>query len=268
MSNQAVEAFRALHAPGEMLVLPNAWDAASARLTQECGAKAVATSSAALAWARGYADGEALPTAVTLAAVADILRVITLPLSVDSEAGYSDDPATVGDHVARLIDLGVAGINLEDGHASPDLTARKIAAIKERAVRMGGDLFVNARTDVFLLSLAEGAAALEETLARAARYAGAGADGIFVPFVRDAEIIGALAGSIALPLNILALKNVPKIAELKRLGVRRVSAGAGPGRAAYGAAQRATRMLLDEGQYDAMLESAADCPNFNALFGA
>lgn len=266
-SDTIAETFRALHAPGELLVLANAWDAASARLSEEAGAKAVATSSAALAWAHGYADGQALPTSVLLGAVAEILRAVTVPVSVDSEAGYSDNPDAVADYAAQLIDMGVAGINLEDGHVAPDLHARKIAAIKARAARMGGDLFVNARTDVYLLKLAEGEAALTETLARAKRYSEAGADGIFVPFVRAADTIGTLAREIALPLNVLAVKDVPDVATLKRLGVRRLSTGAGPGRAAYGAAMKAARRLLEAGQYDAILEAAADCPNFNALFG-
>ena len=205
MTATPAQTFHALHAPGEILVLANAWDAASARLSQEAGAKAVATSSASLAWCHGYADGETLPTDVLLGAVAEILRVVTVPVTVDSEAGYSSEPQMVADYAARLIDMGVAGINLEDGDAPPDLHARKIAAIKERAARMGGDLFVNARTDVYLRPLTAPEHRLHETLARAARYAEAGADGIFVPFVRDGETIGEIARRIAQPLNILAV---------------------------------------------------------------
>jgi 2-methylisocitrate lyase-like PEP mutase family enzyme len=259
--------FRALHAPGELLVLANAWDAASARLSVEVGAKAIATSSATLAWAHGYADGETLPTPVLLTAVAEILRVASVPVSVDSEAGYSDDPAKVADTAARLIDMGVAGINLEDGRSDPDLHARKIAAIKARTAQMGAALFINARTDVYLLNLAEGEAAFTETIARAKRYEDAGADGIFVPFVRDSETIGALVRAIASPLNILAVKDVPDVSTLKTLGVRRLSTGAGPGRAAYGAAMKAMQRVLIDGQYDAMFEAASDSPNFNSWFG-
>ena len=114
---------------------------------------------------------------------------------------------------------------------------------------------------------AEGEAALTETLARAKRYSEAGADSIFVPFVRAADTIGTLAREIALPLNVLAVKDVPDVAALQRLGGRRLRPGAGPCRAAYGAAMKAARRLLEAGQYDVMLEAAADCPNFNALFG-
>lgn len=267
MAASSVQRFRALHAEGEILVLANAWDAASARLSVEAGAKAVATSSASLAWCHGYADGETLPADVLSRAVAEILRVVSVPVTVDSEAGYSAEPHAVADYAARLIELGVAGINLEDGASPPDLHARKIEAIRTRAARMGTDLFVNARIDVYLRELVAPDHRLKETLARAKRYADAGADGIFVPFVRDAEPIGELARGIALPLNILAVKDVPGVADLKRLGVRRVSTGAGPGRAAYGAAQKAMEMLLKDGSYATMFEHAASCPNFNGWFG-
>jgi 2-methylisocitrate lyase-like PEP mutase family enzyme len=258
--------FRSLHSPGHILVLTNAWDAASARMAEELGAKAVATSSASLAWSHGYADGEMLTTDILLGAVAEVLRAVSVPVTVDSEGGYSSEPAVVADYAARLIDLGVAGINLEDGHSPADLTARKVEAIKTRAARMGGDLFVNARTDVYLKQLAAPGHALAETLARARRYADAGADGIFVPGVKDEETIGEIVKRVALPLNILALPGTPDIASLKSLGVRRVSTGAGPGRAAYGSAFKAMQRILADGQYDVMFEAAASSPNFNKLF--
>ena len=266
MSPSPADRFRSLHAEGRILVLANAWDAASARLSEEAGAEAVATSSASLAWAHGYADGEMVPGSVLLGAIAEILRVVSVPVTVDSEAGYSSEPGAVADYAARLTEMGVAGINIEDGRSPPDLLARKIAAIKDRAVRMGADLFVNARTDVYLLGLTAPERALEETLARCRHYADAGADGLFVPFIRDAETIGTIASAVSRPLNVLAVSGVPPVAELKALGVRRVSTGAGPGRAAYGAAKRALTIVLADGRYDAMLQSAADCPNFNDLF--
>jgi 2-methylisocitrate lyase-like PEP mutase family enzyme len=187
---------------------------------------------------------------------------------VDSEAGYSSEPAAVADYAARLIDLGVAGINLEDGRAAPDLHARKIEAIKARAVRMGGDLFVNARSDVYLLNLVPHEEALAETLARGRRYGDAGADGFFVPFVKDRIAIAEIAKTIDLPLNILALKGTPNVAALKELGVRRVSTGSGPGKASYGAALKAMRRVLDDGEYDAIFAAAEGLPDLNAAFKA
>src|SRR5580704_7403795 len=150
---QSAELFRALHATGKLLILPNAWDAGSARLAEDCGAKAIATSSAAVCWAHGYADGETMPTAILLAAVAEIVRVVNVPVSVDSEAGFSSDPEAVADFVMALARAGAVGINLEDGTAPPDLLAAKIAAIKNACEREGMDVFVNARTDVVLKKL-------------------------------------------------------------------------------------------------------------------
>ena len=113
--------FRALQATGRILILPNAWDAASARLIEECGASAIATTSSGLSWSCGYADGNALPTRVLIAAVVAITRVVRVPVTVDMEAGYSDDPATVGTLAAALIDAGAVGINIEDGLGAPEL---------------------------------------------------------------------------------------------------------------------------------------------------
>jgi 2-methylisocitrate lyase-like PEP mutase family enzyme len=258
--------FRALHAPGLLLVLPNAWDAASARLTQEAGAAAIATSSAAVAWCHGYADREQMPAATALASTREIVRVVNVPVSVDSEGGYSDDPAQVSEHVLALIEAGAVGINLEDGTSPPDLLRAKIVAIKRAAKAKGADIFINARCDVYLQNLAPDERKLEESLRRGKSYAEAGADGLFMPGMSDVAQIRDVVNAIDLPLNILIMKNVPPIAELKAAGVRRVSAGALIGRAAYGQAQRATKVLLDEGKYDSIFATSADCPNFNGLF--
>ena len=118
-----VAQFRGAHAKGQILVLPNAWDAASARLVQDAGAKAVATSSAAVAWSNGYADGEGMSRDVAIAATREVLRVVSVPVTVDSEAGYSSDPAQVAEHCMHLIEIGVAGLNIEDGKETPDLLA-------------------------------------------------------------------------------------------------------------------------------------------------
>jgi 2-methylisocitrate lyase-like PEP mutase family enzyme len=259
--------FRALHTPGRCLILPNAWDAASARMAQELGAEAVATSSAALAWCHGYADKEYLPTGTTLWAVREIVRVVTVPVTVDSEAGYSPDPEKVAAHVCRLIDAGAVGINLEDGTEAPELLCTKIGAIKRAAKAMQADIFINARSDVYLQNLVPDGAKLAEIIRRGKLYAQAGADGFFAPAMHDLQEIAEVAGAVDLPLNILAMKVVPPVAELKKAGVRRVSVGALLGRAAYGAAVRAAKILLEQGRYDAVFETSGDCPNFNGLFG-
>jgi 2-methylisocitrate lyase-like PEP mutase family enzyme len=259
--------FRALHAPGRILVLPNAWDAASARMAQEVGAEAIATSSAAVAWCHGYADQEQMPAGTALAAAREIVRAVTVSVSVDSEAGYSEDPAKVAQHVLALIEAGAAGVNIEDGTSSPELLCTKIRAIKQAAKSRHADIFINARCDVYLQNLAPDARKLEESIRRGKLYAEAGADGLFMPGMSDLAQIRDVVNTIDLPVNILIMKPVRPISALKAAGVRRVSAGALIGRAAYGAAYNAMKMLLSDGKYDAIFATSGDCPNFNGLFG-
>lgn len=238
-----VTEFRALHAKGQILVLPNAWDAASARLVQDLGAKAVASSSAAVAWCHGYADGEGMPRDVVMTATREMLRVIDRPLTVDSEAGYSSDPAKVVEHVSALVDMGVAGINIEDGTDSPDLLVTKIKAIKSALKSKGADIFINARIDVYLKNLLPDAKKLGETIRRTKLYSEAGADSIFAPFVNDPAHIREVVASTDLSVNALANKAAPDVGALKALGVRRLSIGAITGRAAYGQAVHGVKML-------------------------
>lgn len=265
--SERLSQFRALHAPGRILVLPNAWDAASARMAQELGAEAIATSSAAVAWCHGYADREQMPTATALAATREIVRVVTVPVSVDSEAGYSSDPQKVATHVLALIEAGAVGINLEDGTEAPDLLCAKIGAVKQVTKAKGADIFINARCDVYLQNLAPDDRKLEESIRRGKLYKDAGADGLFMPGMSDLSQIRDVVKAIDLPVNILIMRNVPPIAELKAAGVRRVSAGALTGRAAYGAAHNAIKMLLLDGRYGAIFATSGDCPDFNGLFG-
>lgn len=258
--------FRELHAPGRLLRLPNAWDAGSARLIEASGAAAIATSSAGLAWARGYPDGDALPGGVLVAAVAEIARVISVPLSADVEGGYSKDPSAVGETIAAVIDAGAVGVNLEDGGGPVDLLCAKIEAAKRSASRAGVDLFVNARTDVYLRGLVPPERAVDESIARGNRYRDAGCDGFFVPKVRAAEEIRAIAAAVALPLNVLVMPGLAPVAELQALGVRRVSAGSGIAAAALGVTARAARQFLEEGRYEAMFETSVEYRAINDLF--
>lgn len=263
-------AFRALHGKGEFLILANAWDAASARLVQEAGASAVATSSAAVAWANGYPDGNALPVDLLVNAVGTIARVIDVPLSVDCEGGYSDDPARVAETVGRLMDAGAAGINLEDGTGTPELHAAKIEAVKAEAARRNADLFVNARIDVVLRKLVPAQEAAAETIRRAALYGKAGADGIFVPALTDAAMIGDVAQAVApLPLNVLVWPGLPPTDELRRLGVRRLSTGAWIARDALAHAWRSAADFLKTGNFSDLLSRASGkMPSLNDLLKA
>ncbi len=192
--------FRQLHQGPGLLKIANVWDAGSAVLVQAQGVPALATTSAGVAWALGYPDGNHLPIDEHADALRRIARVARVPLSADSEAGYSDDPATVADTIMKFAAAGVVGINLEDGADAPALLCRKIEAIKTAATRAGVDIFINARCDVWLKNLAPGRS-VEEVLLRARDYAAAGADGLFAAGVTAVADIEALVGGQPLPLN-------------------------------------------------------------------
>lgn len=234
--------FRSLHQGPEPLLLPNAWDAASAQVLVRSGAAAVATSSAALSWSLGWRDGGSLPPAELLSAVRRMARELPVPLTVDIEDGYSSDPAAVAALARELVALQVAGINLEDGVAAPELLAAKIAAIRADATCTG--LFVNARTDVYLRDLAQGADAEAMAVERGRLYRRAGADGLFVPGLREPRVAGQLAGAVDLPLNLMLVPGLPTLTSLRDAGVRRISAGPAPFLAAYGALRAWSQRML------------------------
>jgi len=262
----AARLFRRLHGEG-LLVLANAWDAGSARLIEGLGAKALATTSAGVAWSHGYADGHHLPVSLLVATVEEIARVVRIPITADVEGGYSSDPAAVGDAVARVIGAGAVGINLEDGTAEPDLLRAKIEKAKEAGARAGVDLFVNARTDVYLRELVAPDRRVGETLAREERYRAAGADGIFVPGVTDATEIRTIASAVRLPLNVLARPGLPPAAELEALGVRRLSTGSGVASAVYGRIASVAGAFLEAGASGPLAEGAMPYAEINAQMG-
>jgi 2-methylisocitrate lyase-like PEP mutase family enzyme len=248
-------AFRHLHQGPQLLRLANAWDAGSARLIESLGASAVATTSAGLAWSLGYADGHNMPARAAIAAAQNIVRVLQVPLTVDMENGYSDNPATVAAYIMLLVDSGVAGINIEDGGDAPSLLARKVEAIKDTVAKAGGDIFVNVRTDVYLRGLAPEGQRVQEVLARAEAYRAAGADGLFVP--------GITAG---LPLNVMDYPGVPSATELGALGVRRFSAGSGIAQALWGAAREMAQGFLDSGNAGPLAQKAMAYGDVQQLF--
>lgn len=258
--------FRNLLRGPELLLLPNAWDAVTARLMESLGAKAIATTSAGLAWSHGYPDGNAIAEDNLIAAIREIARVIRVPLTVDIEAGYSDDPSAVARLVARIQDIGVVGINIEDGAGTPELLCRKIAAIRDHAARSHLDLFINARTDVYLRGVASGDAAIEEVMSRVSRYRAAGCDGLFVPGLSAAEAMARISTAMApMPLNIMALPNLPSLDVLQKSGVRRLSAGSSLAQAALGrTSQLVSRFLA--GAIAEMFDESADYGAVNKLF--
>jgi 2-methylisocitrate lyase-like PEP mutase family enzyme len=258
--------FSQLHQGPAILLLPNAWDAGSARLIESLGAKAIATTSAGLAWSNGYPDGNALPEDQLIAAVREVARVIRVPLTIDVEAGYSDDPDAVARLVARILGVGVVGINIEDGAGSPDLLCRKIAAIREHAARSGCDLFINTRTDVFLRGIASGEAAIEEVISRSSRYRAAGCDGLFVPGLVKGDAMAAISTAIApIPLNVMAVPNLPSMDTLQKSGVRRLSAGSAIAQAALGRTSQLVSGFL-AGTIDKMFDGSVDYGAVNKLF--
>ena len=258
--------FHELHAGPRVLMLANCWDAGSARLLESLGASAIATTSAGLAWSLGYGDIDDLPIKALVPAVAAIARVIDVPLSVDMVGGYADDPAHVGENVAAVVAAGAVGINLEDGAASADHTARKIEAARSAADRAGVRLYINARTDVYLRGLVADPERVAESIARGRRYRDAGASGFFVPKVVEENAIAEIAQAVDLPLNVLAWTGLPPASRLAELGVRRLSAGSGIALSALARARDVANRFLGEGRSEALATDTMPYAEMNSLF--
>ncbi|MDX1126332.1 isocitrate lyase/phosphoenolpyruvate mutase family protein [Sinorhizobium medicae] len=229
-------AFEALHRKGDPVILYNIWDAGSARCVAEAGAKALATGSWSVAAAHGYTDGQKLPLPLLLETVREIVAATGLPLSVDFEGAYSEDPAQAAANVAQIMDAGCIGINFEDqvigkGGVHPiDGQAARVRAIREMAERRGVRLFINARTDLFLREgdAERHTALMEDAIARAEAYADAGASGFFAPGLADETLIARLCAASPLPVNVMMKPGAPDIARLSAAGVGRVSYGPFP----------------------------------------
>lgn len=261
------EQFQKLHEGPDVLVLANAWDAASAAIIADAGGKAVATSSAAVAWSYGYADGDLLPVDLVIATIANVVKAAGDTLvTADIEGGFTDDLDQLTANIARVIDAGAVGINIEDGVRDPQLHARKIAAVRAQAEKQGVPLFINARTDVYLANLAQGEAAYAESVKRAALYVAAGADGVFVPGPSDAALIGRLAAAIDRPLNVMSWVGMPAAPELAKLGVRRLSSATHPFRVAYAAMAKAVGAFLETGDPDALARAGDGAPALQKRF--
>ncbi len=226
--------FRALHVPGDPLILVNIWDAGSAKAVAAAGAKAIATGSFGVAGAQGRADGEDFPLGDVFENLDRILSVTDLPVTIDMEAGYGADPAAVGISVGRARAAGAAGINMEDRlPGQSDLLPVADAVARYRAAADTG-IFVNARCDTFRGADAtkDGDALVAATLERARAYADAGAGSLFVPFLLEPKCIGAICEGSPLPVNILRGKGGPTHKDLAALGVARISHGHQPWAAA------------------------------------
>lgn len=260
--------FRELHSiPGQPLILANVWDAGGARIVESRGANAVATTSAGVAWSQGYRDGNQLP-AIRLAHLAEqIVKAVKIPVSVDFEGGYSSEPSAVAENLKPLLAAGVSGINLEDGPDAPAILAGKIEAIKKLAASLGLDVFVNARTDVYLRDLVTDGGKVRETLHRAAAYRAAGADGLFVPGLTDAAQIAEITGGAGLPVNLMADSELPKLDALAKLNVRRLSAGAAISKILNKHFARLAESFLKSGDCAVLDEDAMTFAELQGLFG-
>jgi 2-methylisocitrate lyase-like PEP mutase family enzyme len=253
---QKAEAFRKMHDRSRILVLPNAWDVASAKIFEAAGFRAVATTSSGVANSLGYPDGEAIPRDEMLAVVARIARGLEVPLSADIEAGYASDLEALKATIRAVIEAGAVGINFEDsmkGGANelfPVETAlARIKAVRETATAAGVPIVINARTDVFLHAIGDKTSRFDHTVSRANAYLGAGADCVFVPGPAAAELIGKLTAAIQGPINVMVLPGMPSAPELEKLGVARVSMGGGPARAALTEVRRVAEELFRSGTY-------------------
>ena len=239
--------FFALHGQPAPLLLANAWDVPSVRAAVRAGYAAVGTSSAAMAATLGYEDGEQMGFAELHGCVKRMIAACPLPLSVDMEAGYARDPSQAVANLMALAELGVAGVNLEDSCVrngkrllqEAEGFAGWLQAVKAGLQRAGGRLFLNIRTDAFLLGRADAQA---ETIARGRRYAEHGADGLFVPGVTREADIAAIASAVPLPLNVMCMPALPSFERLAALGVRRISMG----NFVHAAMERHLRRLLGD----------------------
>ena len=265
-------AFRAMHDRSRILVLPNAWDAMSARVIEDAGARAIATTSAGVAFSVGYPDGEAIPRDEMIAAIARIARVVTIPVSADIESGFAHDARGVAETVRRVIDAGAIGINLEDQihdgtHSLYDLgvAVDRVRAAREAADSTGIPIVINARTDVYLLGIGEPDSRFEHAVRRANAYRKAGADCLFLPGVSRRADIERIVPALEGPLNLLAFPGIPTIAELERLGVARMSVGTRLTLGAMSSLKKTVVELVSAGKYESTLEDATTYADANRL---
>lgn len=256
------------------LLLPNVWDVASARIVEDAGFRAIATTSAGIAFAQGFPDGQKIPAEKMIAAIERIVAAVKVPVTADVEAGYGATPEDAGRTARNVIGAGAVGMNFEDatGDVKAPLTdlplqLERIRAIHEAAATLSVPLVLNARTDVYLLQVGEPGKRYDEALRRLAAFRQAGADCVFVPGLRDPDTIRRLVSDLKCPLNILGVPGSPSVSELVQMGVKRISLGSGPMRAAMGLLRRVAEELKTSGTYDQMT-SAPSHAEMNQLMGS
>jgi 2-methylisocitrate lyase-like PEP mutase family enzyme len=269
---EKAEKLRKLHHGPPILALPNAWDAVSAKILEELGYPAIATSSAAVAFSLGYPDGQRISRREMLDVVARIAHAVEVPVTADMESGYGKTPEEIAETTRELVASGAVGLNFEDitgddetSHVELGLQVKKIRAIRDTSAALGVPLVINARTDVYLMPIGPAATRFERTVERLRAYRDAGADCLFAPGVVDREIISKLVKALGAPLNILVSQGCPSLDDLEKMGVARASAGSSAMRAAMGAFQRVAKDWLEHGSYDSLQQVTIPYPELNVM---
>ncbi len=269
---QKAEELRKLHGGPRVLVLPNAWDVASARVLEELGFPAIATTSAGVVFALGCPDGQRLSRDEMLEVVARIARSVRVPVTADMEAGYGITPKDMAETANAVVAAGAVGLNLEDvtgetesSQVNTELQAEKIQTIREVSASRAVSLVINARTDIYLMPIGPEATRFERTVERLRAYRAAGADCVFAPGVKERDLIEKLVKAVAAPMNILVTPGCPSIPELQKIGVARASVGSGVMRSTLGLVRRIGKELQAAGTYSALFDGAIPFAEINGL---
>lgn len=269
---QFAQAFHQLHHSGKTLILPNAWDCMSAKIFEKENFPAVATSSASLSWAYGYPDGEVIPPYQMIEGIRNIARCLNIPLTADIEGGFFwDNLDAFQQFIGEVIDAGAIGFNLEDtrhglqGMISIDTMVERIQLAKEVAEKREIPVYLNARVDTFTQEQWSTEQQIDEAVKRAKAYQQAGADGIFVPFIQDINIIRQLKPQIELPMNVMYTASL-KVDELKKLGVERISIGSRPAMSLYGKLRRMTQQIHQTDDWKFLAEDIISYDEWNEWF--
>jgi len=274
MSEQGrkAEELRRLHRGPRTLVLPNAWDAASARVMEELGYQAIASTSAGVAFALGYPDGQRVTRDEMLEMVGRIAHAVRVPVTADMESGYGKTSKEIAETAKAIVAAGAVGLNFEDvtgdtpdTHVELPLQVEKIRTLREVSASLGVSLVINARTDVYLMPIGPEATRFERTVERLRAYRAAGADCLFAPGVRDLVTIEKLVKALGAPLNVLIQPGSPTIPELEKIGVARASAGSAVMRATLGLARHIGRELREQGTYASLFEGSIPFDEINGL---
>ncbi len=272
LQKQKADKLRSLHNGPDILLFANAWDVASACILERLEFPAIATTSAGIANTLGYADGQQITSVEMLRVVSHIAHAVNIPVTADMEAGYSTSAVQMHQVALQLIEAGAVGLNLEDGEddearvSETQAHVEKIQAVKEAGMQSGIPLVINARTDAYWATESPSPNRFAECVRRANLYREAGADCIFVPGMKNIDEIKKFLQESPGPLNVLAGPGAPTIEELKRAGVRRVSLGSGPSRAALGLLREIATELRSHGTYESVARYMVPANEVNAMF--